>query len=102
MMQRLMCSAALLMAVAGCGSGGPPCEDYGNLFNSPDGLILTEGEHPTGWGRPDCLACHHVGNIHCVNRTGIPTLDMAEVREVVDRQGEESCIVCHGANGVQS
>lgn len=101
MTRRLMVTAVFLVAVAGCGGSGPPCEDYGNLFNSAGGLILTQGEHPTGWGRPDCLACHHAGNIHCVNRTGVPTLDVAGIREVVDRLGQDSCVGCHGSNGVQ-
>ena len=101
MTRRLILTAVLLVAVAGCGSSGPPCEDYGNLFNSPSGLILTQGEHPTGWGRHDCLACHNVGNIHCVNRTGVSTLNLADVREVVSRLGQASCVECHGTNGVQ-
>jgi hypothetical protein len=94
--------AALFVLAAGCGSSGPPqSEDYGNLFNSPAGLILVEEEHPTGWGRPDCFSCHYAGNIHVINRTGIPDLDLAAVREVVSQLGEASCVQCHGNNGVQ-
>jgi hypothetical protein len=100
-MTRCLIIVILLALAAGCGSSGPPqSEDYGNLFNSPAGLILVEEEHVTGWGRPDCFSCHYVGNIHIINRTGIPDLDLAAVREVVNQLGVQSCPQCHGNNGV--
>ncbi len=101
-MTRPLIIATLLVLGAGCGSSGPPqSEDYGNLFNSPAGLILVEEEHPTGWGRPDCFSCHNVNNIHIVNRTGLADLDLAAVRAVVQSEGLASCSQCHGNNGVQ-
>ena len=101
-MMRHLIIATLLVFAAGCGGSGPSqSEDYGNLFNSPQGLILVQDEHPTGWGRPDCFSCHEVRNIHIVNRTGIADLDLAAVRKVVDQLGEASCPQCHGNNGVQ-
>jgi len=101
MMRRLII-AALFVLAAGCGSSGPPqSEDYGNLFNSPEGLILVQDEHPTGWGRPDCFSCHNVNNIHVINRTGLADLDLAAVRAVVQSEGLASCPQCHGGNGVQ-
>ena len=93
----------LLFAAAGCGSDGPvSSENYGNILASPAGLVLVEQEHPTGWGRPDCFACHSVTNIHTVNRTGLPDaqVDLANVRAIVMNQGEASCSLCHGTNGV--
>ena len=102
MTRRLILAAVLMGVSAGCGSGGSSdCQDYGNLFNSPSGLILVAGEHPTGWSRPDCFACHPVEDIHCTNRTGIPTLDIEQVHAVVDSLGLASCPQCHGTNGVQ-
>ena len=100
---RLSAAAALmlLLALASCGSDGPvKSEDHGNLLNSPQGLVLVMEEHPTGWSRPDCFTCHEFRNIHTVNRTGLPDLDLAEIRDVVREQGEESCVQCHGGNGV--
>jgi len=102
MTRQLVLAAVLVLVAGGCGSSGSSsCQDYGNLFNSPSGLILVEGEHPTGWSRPDCFTCHPVGDIHCTNRTGIPTLDIAQIRAVVDSLGLASCPQCHGINGVQ-
>jgi cytochrome c553 len=102
MTRRLIIATTLFVLAAGCGSSGPPqSEDYGNLFNSPEGLILIEDEHPTGWGRPDCFSCHEVRNIHTINRTGLADLDLAAVRAVVQSEGLASCSQCHGDNGVQ-
>jgi hypothetical protein len=93
-----------LVALAGCGSGASPqSENYGNILASPEGLVLVESEHPTGWTRPDCFACHNVNNIHQVNRTGLPNdeVDLKGVRAIVNHQGEASCAQCHGDNGVE-
>ena len=93
----------LLVVLAACGSeAGPQSENYGNILNSPDGLVLVESEHPTGWTRPDCFGCHNVNNIHTVNRTGLPddVADLAGVRAIVQNQGLASCTQCHGDNGV--
>ena len=95
--------ACLLLVLAGCGSdASPQSENYGNILASPDGLVLVESEHPTGWTRPDCFACHDVNNIHTVNRTGLPNdvVDLQGVRAIVRNQGEASCPQCHGDNGV--
>ncbi len=102
-----------LLAPGGCGSdASSESEDYGNLLNSPAGLVLVEEEHPTGWGRPDCFACHEIRNMHIANRTGLPDcdavadpsfedcLDLAEIQSIIRNQGEEICADCHGANGV--
>ncbi len=106
----------LLALCAGCGSSASPQqgENYGNLYDSPAGLILVRDEHPTGWTRPDCFTCHEIRSIHTVNRTGLPDcpsgtppptpvlqcLDLAAVRAIVQHQGEASCPQCHGDNGV--
>jgi hypothetical protein len=113
MKRRAFIAAWVLVTLSACGSSGEPqSEDYGNILNSPEGLVLVESEHPTGWGRPECFACHEVRNIHTVNRTGLPDcpatppatpvacLNLAAVRSLVSDQGEASCMLCHGANGV--
>jgi len=99
----LVCGSMLLVALAGCGSeASPQSEDYGNILASPDGLVLVESEHPTGWMRSECFGCHDVNNIHNINRTGLPddVVDLAGVRAIVASQGLASCPMCHGDNGV--
>ena len=95
--------AALALALAACGETATvEGEDYGNLLASPGGLVVLQEEHPHGWGRPDCFLCHNVNNIHTVNRTGLPddVVDLAGVRAIVTTQGDASCPLCHGDNGV--
>src|SRR5574341_613550 len=97
---RLVVPSVLLgAALVSCGNNGSiTSEDYGNLLNSPEGLVLVQGEHPTGWTRPDCFACHEIRNIHTVNRTGLTDeqADLAGVRAIVQAQGQASCMICHG------
>lgn len=102
-MRRAVAGSFLLFVVAACGSDGSvTSENYGNLLASPAGLVVTQAEHPTGWGRPECFACHEIRNIHTVNRTGLPddVADLAGVRAIVQSGGEGSCQQCHGTNGV--
>ncbi len=75
-------------------------EDYGNLLDSPEGLIVTEEEHVGGWEREDCTMCHNLENIHLVNRTGIP-IDIEAIHEEALEDGLASCAPCHGTNGVE-
>lgn len=103
MMRRAIMGAVVFLALAGCGSDGPiTSENYGNVLASPAGLVLVREEHPTGWTRPDCFACHEIRNIHIVNRTGLPddVANLAGVRAIVSNQGQASCMQCHGTNGV--
>jgi len=103
MRRRTVIGAGVLLVLAGCGNDGPvTSEDYGNLLASPAGLVVVREEHPTGWTRPDCFACHEIRNIHTVNRTGLPDdeADLAGVRAIVSNQGQASCMLCHGTNGV--
>lgn len=104
-LKHFMRAAALMsvaVSLAACGSDAPPkSEDYGNLLASPAGLELVREEHPTGWGRSDCFLCHEVRNLHTVNRTGLADLDLLAIRNLVSRDGEASCVQCHGDNGVQ-
>jgi hypothetical protein len=79
---------------------GYQCQDYGALIGSPDGVRLTQEEHPSGWRRQDCIICHPIRNIHCDDEGAFLTgWDMEWVRGVVESRGEKSCSICHGDNG---
>jgi hypothetical protein len=104
MRRSLLGTAALfvILALAGCGSDASNSgENYGNILNSPAGLILVQEEHEAGWGRSECFSCHVNSNIHIVNRTGDPTLDLGAIQDLVAAEGTASCPLCHGNNGVQ-
>ena len=102
MTRHVALAALLCLAVAGCGSDGPEDpQDYGNILNSPEGLVLVEEEHQTGWTRPDCFTCHPVQTMHTVNRTGIPDLDLNEIQTLIKNEGLAACVQCHGRNGVE-
>ena len=92
-----------LAVVSACGSdAAPQSENYGNILASPGGLVVLEEEHPTGWMRSDCFGCHNVNNMHQVNRTGLSDeqADLPGIRAIIENQGESSCTLCHGDNGV--
>ena len=105
----LLAGAALVFCA--CGNGGDQDgEDYGNLLDSPGGLVVLEVEHPTGFGRAECFTCHEFRNSHIVNRTGLANcsdvpddancIDLEEIRRIIKNGGEQSCMQCHGDNGV--
>jgi hypothetical protein len=85
----------------GCVGADNEGQDFGNIFDSPDGLIVTEEEHPDGWGRSDCFACHPIFDIHQVDRTG-GLLPIEDIQELVEEEGLASCPLCHGDNGVDN
>ncbi len=90
---------ALTLIISACGDGFNDGSNYGDLLNSPEGLVLTPEEHQGGWGRYDCFTCHPVHNIHLNNYTSIE-IDMNEVRTLTVSQGEAGCSSCHGSNGL--
>lgn len=92
--------ALLLLGVVGCAGGGDDGQDFGNIFETPEGIVLTEGEHPDGWGRDDCFACHPLEEIHRKDRTQTLLLPIEEIQAFVEAEGLDSCVVCHGDNGV--
>ncbi len=89
----------ICFAFLGCVGGDDEGQNFGNIFDTEEGLILTQEEHPGGWGREDCLTCHPFSEIHQVDRTGQGT-SLEPVREFVLEEGIESCVICHGDNGV--
>jgi len=97
--------SALIIAAA-CGTGMNEGENYGNLLESPEGLILTPQEHEGGWGRIDCVTCHPVQNMHLANRTRDPSIDIIAIQNlinaVIETGGDpnSTCASCHGYNGV--
>jgi hypothetical protein len=103
---------AFLLLLACGNDGGEESENYGDLLSSPGGLLVLEEEHPTGFGRPDCFACHEIRNMHVENRTSLPDcddvedratepcIDLAEIQFFIRRDKEASCALCHGDNGV--
>jgi hypothetical protein len=92
-------SLICIISFVSCGSIEDSGENYGDLLDSPSGLILTEEEHIDGWERADCLLCHSLSNIHLVDRSGIG-IDIDAIREETFIDGEEGCSDCHGDNGI--
>ncbi len=96
--QGFLISVIFFFVLTSCGSTVDSGEDYGDILDSPSGLILTEDEHIYGWGRSDCLACHNLNNIHLEDRSDIG-VDVDTIREGTFEDGEEGCSTCHGDNG---
>jgi len=90
----------LILLMAGCGGAAVnEGEDYGNILNSTEGLVLTQSEHEIGWGIAECTICHNLDNIHLVDRSGIG-IDIDTIHEQVIEDGIDGCGACHGTNGV--
>lgn len=64
----------------------------------PTAVWLTEENHGEGWGMSDCFACHPVVRLHVATLN--PYMDLEQIREIVDRDGLDSCQTCHGGNGI--
>ena len=88
-----------LLALLSCVSSDNEGQDFGDIFDSPEGTVLTEEEHPDGWGRSDCFVCHPLAVIHQVDRTG-GQIPIDDIQEFVEQEGLASCPICHGDNGV--
>jgi hypothetical protein len=90
---------ALLLGA--CGEPRVSCDDLPDIIRSPAGLELVPADDHPGWGQERCMSCHSQERMHLRNCTGIPEVDVAAIRAIVDEQGEEACAACHGDNGVQ-
>lgn len=100
-MRAILLALLIMGLMVGCGAGDDDGQDFGNVFEGDEGLILTEDEHPDGWGRTECFGCHPMEEIHQVNRTATDgLLPLADIREFVNEEGLASCPICHGDNGV--
>lgn len=89
----------LILLIIGCVGEENEGQGFGNILDSPEGLIVTEEEHPDGWGRSDCFACHPIFDIHQVDRTN-GLLPLEDIQALVEEEGLASCPICHGDNGV--
>ncbi len=85
---------AMLPLLVGCPD---PC-DRGPMTDSPLGLVVTEAEHPTGWGRSACFQCHAQGAMH--QNACVEGVDYDLLRERVWENGTSDCSHCHGDNGL--
>lgn len=85
----------MLLLLAACGDD--PCP-RGSMLDGLGGLVVTEAEHPTGWGSATCFDCHAAAALHRQGCT--PDVDVDAVVAAVDAEGEASCVRCHGGNGV--
>jgi hypothetical protein len=88
-----------LLGLLCCVSEDKGGQNFGDIFDTPEGTVLTLEEHPDGWGRSDCFVCHPIFEIHRVDRTGAG-LNLKAIREFVEEEGLDSCPLCHGDNGV--
>ena len=88
------------VALVSCVGENDEGQDFGNILDSTEGLILTEEDHPDGWMREDCFACHPLQVIHQVDRSGTGLLLLEEIQEFVLMEGLASCSICHGYNGI--
>jgi hypothetical protein len=99
----LLVAVASLALSAGCETPtlDLACDDLSGSLVDQGGLTVTEEEHPTGWGKSACLLCHSVERVHVKNCTGLDEVDIDEIRAIVDAEGTDSCVDCHGDNGVE-
>ena len=96
-MMRFLIAAVFVLAVSGC--GGDPEKQYENYnLQNSSSLTLTALNHPHGYEKSSCFACHLEQNIHQVDRIGDPSFQFA--RTLVEQNGLSSCAGCHGKNGV--
>ncbi len=97
-----MIRTAILLAtlLASCEEHQIACEDLPDVVHGPAGLQLVPDDAHPGWGEARCMSCHSVERMHLRNCTGIPEVDVAAIRALVDEQGETVCATCHGDNGV--
>ncbi|HVY55253.1 MAG TPA: hypothetical protein VHC46_05795 [Thermodesulfobacteriota bacterium] len=101
-MKRIVLLLILIMPfiISSCVSQDDEGQDWGNILAGVEGLQLTEEDHPDGWGRQDCFACHPLEVIHQEDRSGIGVLLLEDIREFTVQEGLASCPICHGDNGV--
>ncbi len=91
----------LCLLLAACDPEPAPCDGLADVIHGPAGLEIVPADDHPGWGQDRCMSCHSIERMHLRNCTGIPEVDVAAIRALVDEQGEEACATCHGDNGVQ-
>ena len=95
----IILSLPLLLTACG-GADTDTGENYGDLLNSSNGLVLTQEEHQAGWGRSECTLCHNLDNIHLEDRSTGVTIDLDAIHTQIEVEGLASCAACHGSNGI--
>ena len=90
--------ALLLVLLAGCADA--PCGAARDLRLSPSGLVVTEQEHPAGWGRTECYQCHQLSRIHKEDCVDGVVVDGSALNDDLVGQDTTACAECHGTNGV--
>jgi hypothetical protein len=79
----------------------PQYEDYGDIFERNGGsFVLKRDLHELGWGKTECFLCHNINNIHKVERVAALKIDLKAIDDQVAKEGLNSCVDCHGNNGV--
>jgi hypothetical protein len=91
----LVCMVVTGVLLKACGDPNDISEQI-PLTTSPGGT-LTPASHPEGWGHAECFVCHPLVKLHLSSLN--PTLDLEEIRQIVSRNGLNSCAACHGRNG---
>ncbi len=86
------------LVTAGC-ERAAPCAGRGDMTRSEAGLTVTAGEHGIGWGQQDCALCHPSWSLHAHSCSAVD-IDMTDVNERADLSAPETCVPCHGDNGV--
>ena len=84
-MKRCLFILSLLFLLVACDSGSDDVSSF-------DTDLLLDPQHGGGaaWGQADCSACHAIGVIH---------QNAAQIRDIVQQHGHDSCTGCHGSNG---
>lgn len=92
----------LVLLFFGCGNDKPNMENYGDIYSSDEGIVVSQAEHQSGWGKQNCFLCHNSRNLHLLNEEFPPPdgFDLKQIQKLVTEKGIESCKTCHGSNGL--
>jgi hypothetical protein len=85
----------LCLILMSCGQKDKYREDYGLLASTQ---LTVSSKHMGGYGRTQCLLCHNASlNIHRRIGAAYPGDTAAQVAKI---NGVETCLSCHGTNGL--
>lgn len=97
---RLVTNLVIFFLLSACQVNSRQVENYGDINTTTGGIALSsQQEHPSGWGRSECLLCHNVKlNIH--RGPNSPVDADAIVFLTQQNGGARYCLTCHGPNGL--